>query len=234
MQMLIKVGDSGNPKGYKDGDVVDAFSELRIGYTHVEMLFKQHGLTRTFAHETHQYMFTKYGDGVSRLDLVNLTEDYLTDQPNDKGEYIHVQEYITRNPKKIYTVLGKQLWYGKPLTPTEERLDTLWEILAATAGKMRENYADWPVTDLEKCHFLPVSCCGTGHLSNGTVCTKKGSVIDRTGDEPVLVARRKWFVPYWDLGYDVDKVRNMEQSYDCRLPHDDSPLLDDTVMDKGL
>ena len=30
MELLIKVGDSGTPTGYKDGDIVEAFSTDRI------------------------------------------------------------------------------------------------------------------------------------------------------------------------------------------------------------
>ena len=231
MQLLVKIGDSENPLGYKDGDVVDTFSELRIGYTHAEMVCKAYDLEEYFLSKTSRYKFRKDGSGVIRTDLLTQESDIITAEPNDRGEYIDVDLYIERHPEKIYE---NNVWYGGSVQPTENSLEAIWNFILATRGIRREQYEDWPVTDLEKRHFLPLSCCGTGHLSNGTVCERKQSIYDTTGDEPVLVARRKWFVPYWDLGYDVDRVRNTEIPYDCRLSHDDSPLLDDTVLEKQL
>ena len=64
-----------------------------------------------------------------------------------------------------------------------------------------------------------------------------GTVVDRqnpvtTADE-VIVARRKWQVPYWDIsGVNVDDVRNENKEVDGRTALSDRPFVDDINVDK--
>ena len=53
-----------------------------------------------------------------------------------------------------------------------------------------------------------------------------------TGDD-VLVAKRRWQVPYWDItGVNVDDVRNEAKEVDGRTALDDRLFVDDINVDK--
>ena len=52
-----------------------------------------------------------------------------------------------------------------------------------------------------------------------------------TGDE-VISAKRKWQVPYWDLGANVDDIRNYNKEVDGRVDLDERPFVDDINVDK--
>tara|TARA_B100000686_G_C16245684_1_gene691918 strand:- start:331 stop:594 length:264 start_codon:yes stop_codon:yes gene_type:complete len=66
-------------------------------------------------------------------------------------------------------------------------------------------------------------------LSGHTVVDRQNPVT--TGDE-IIVARRKWQVPYWDLGVNVDDIRNQDKEVDGRTALNDRPFVDDINVDK--
>ena len=53
---------------------------------------------------------------------------------------------------------------------------------------------------------------------------------------PVILAKRKWFVPYWDLttelGSSVEELRNPNHMCDCRKPMDEREHIDILTFDK--
>ena len=53
---------------------------------------------------------------------------------------------------------------------------------------------------------------------------------------PVIVAKRRWFVPYWDLaaalGSSVDNLRNPNHMCDCRKEMEEREHIDILTFDK--
>ena len=53
---------------------------------------------------------------------------------------------------------------------------------------------------------------------------------------PVILAKRKWFVPYWDLsselGTSVDDLRDKDLECDCRKPMNEREHIDILTYDK--
>ena len=231
MQLLVKIGDSGHPSGYKDGDVVDTFSDERISKAMAQTLCNENeSLKDVYSKTFRKYLFIRsVSDSVIRRNLVTGEEDRLSSKPNDIGEYIHTSEYVARHPNKMFKIENRDAWYGG--TNADPDIEALWVSIHRLTGHDREDHKSWPVTELEKKHFIPMSCCGTGHLSGDTICSKKDEVLGEDGE---IVTMRKWHVPYWDLGMDVDTIRNIEVETDFRLPHDESPLIDLTIFEKEV
>ena len=50
--------------------------------------------------------------------------------------------------------------------------------------------------------------------------------------DDILVAKRRWQVPYWDLGVNVDDIRNQDKEVDGRIALNDRPFVDDINVDK--
>ena len=140
---------------------------------------------------------------------------------------------------------GDRHWYGKRLTNISG--EVVWDTLEAVSDHRRDDFSTWPLTELEKRQFLPITLTGKKatalgivdvELSDPTVDEMRGPLtrIDYQGDEPTetVIARRRFNVPYWDLsetlGINADLART--QITDARTA-DHIPHLDACVHDKG-
>lgn len=231
MQLLIKVGTSGDDPQYQDGDIVEAFSEERVLRMYAEQLCVG-WLREEYLKASSRYVFQRVGSFVERHDQVTGQTDVLGVVPNAKGEYINVEQFLS-GKRELFGSTGSERWYGGV---SDASYGAIWDQIEALSALRRSNYHHWPLTDIEKRHFLPISCCGTGELSHGTACSRLESVYS-DDEQPQLLHKRRWRVPYWDLtqslGIDVDEVRNGDAVVDVRHEHtDDSPQLDQTNQDK--
>jgi len=80
-----------------------------------------------------------------------------------------------------------------------------------------------------------MNCRGNGggviqELSSGSVNERHENAIDGSD---IVVAKRKWQVPYWDLsGVNVDDIRNEDKMMDGRVDMGDRPFVDNINVDK--
>lgn len=230
MQLLIKVNSSGDDPHYQDGDIVEAFSEERVLRMYAEQLCVG-WLREEYLKATSRYVFQRVGSFVERYDQ-NLGEtEVLGVVPNAKGEYINVEQFLARK-RELFGSKGSERWYGGN---SGASYGAIWDQIEALSASRRANYHDWPLSDTEKRHFLPISCCGTGELSHGTACSRLESIYSGE-DNQVILNKRRWRVPYWDLteslGVSVADVRNSDTIVDLRTIVEDSPQLDQTNQDK--
>ena len=252
MEILIKVGDSGTATGYKDGDIVAAFCTDRILKTNAESICTSterqlddvSGLNVSGTiHEARliissQYKFVRFGDDVERTDL--LTGD-VTVHNTTTAERIDVVEYLKRRLRSsrhnIFGTTGAEYWFGGSVNYDAH---ILWDEIENRSDHLRVNHKHWPLTPAEQRFFFPISTCGHhGHeddISHATAEQRTRSVVeDSESMEPVVLAKREWLVPYWDLAsvfaVSVDDVRNPGISVDARLGSG-SPHLDETEVNK--
>lgn len=252
MEILIKVGDSGSPTGYKDGDIVEAFSTDRILKTNAETICSStdrqwddvSGLnTSGTIHEARliissEYKFVRTGNNVERT---NLITGEVTVHNKTTDERIDVDEYLRRRLRSashnIFGGTGSEHWYGGSVNYDAQ---TLWDEIESLSDNLRLNHKHWPLSIAEQTFFLPISCCGhhgnEDDISYSTAEQRTHSITEDNGTpEPILIARREWMVPYWDLasdlGVNVDEVRNSGMTVDARLDSG-SPHLDDIEVNK--
>ena len=113
------------------------------------------------------------------------------------------------------------------------------------------DHTRFPFSDIEKRTFLAINTSGrryTGdsftrvELSGDTVHVRQEIAFEDPPEEIpedydlIVLARRKWFVPYWDLtaalGTSVDKLRNPNHICDCRKAMDEREHIDILTFDK--
>lgn len=261
MEVLIKTSSvSDDQTQYQDGDIVSALSDQRIAEMHAQEIcnyrkvpftvsgYRQNiPLVVNYLQETSLYRFERYGlnaKQVRRVNLITAEQEILSDTPNSKGEYIHVQEFIKRRLLSrycnIFGSIGHEFWFGGS-RPNPD-LSTIWNSIETHSDNLWEDNKTWPFTETEKRHFLPLRCCGGHHGEEEVVSSEEAferttSIFKVEEDEnnPILLAKRKWFIPYWDLSselsIDVDMVRNMSLIVDARDAHHPSHL-EDTNKDK--
>ena len=282
MELVLKINSVNNDqKSYQDGDIVQTFTNDHIHICHAEMichpkhfalntfgLRDRNTLLEKFMEKTSKYKFTRLNSNdVQRLNLLTNEEDILNTIPNSNNEYIDVYTYITRRKKhlrhKIFGVShGNEVWYGGIVTKDKVVIDTVWNDIETESNNLKSSHTHWPLSDIEKRHFLPLNCIGykfnrqtwtseVKELSIGTACERGCCVCepdvvvlnnegedDGTTEEGPMIAKRKWQVPYWDLNYslgiNVGDVRNKNKEVDIRS---DAPLIqrnkiDDINIDK--
>ena len=264
MELIVKVKSDGSNPYYQDGDVIDAMSLGRIHLAHAEMIchvdnfdFNTNGtrdlntLLHKFQEATHTYKFERLNSNdVRRTNLLTSEQDVLSTVPNADGESINAYYYIARrlkNPKhKIFGPSGGEIWYGKMRTDIETFIPVVWNHIETESNNLQNNHNNWPFTDLEKRHFICINTSGRNYtgdsftrveLSGDTVTTRSMPVIEEpTADEQMIIAKRQWFVPYWDLstelGSSIDDLRNPEHMCDCRKPMDEREHIDILTYDK--
>ena len=264
MELIVKVKSDGSNPYYQDGDVVEAMSLDRIYLAHAEMIchpdnfgFNANGtrdlgtLLQKFQEATHIYKFERLNSNdVKRTNLLTSEEDTINTIPNANGETIDVYQYISRRLKnsnhKIFGLSGSEVWYGKARTDFEVLLPVAWNHIETESDNLQDNHNNWPFTDLEKRHFICINTSGRNYdgdsftrveLSGDTVTTRSMPVLeDSEDDEQTMLAKRKWFVPYWDLsselGNSVDDLRNKDLGCDCRKPMNEREHIDILTYDK--
>ena len=125
-------------------------------------------------------------------------------------------------------------------------IPVVWNHIETESDNLKDDHNSWPFTDLEKRHFVCINTSGRNYtgdsftrveLSGDTVTTRSMPVIEEsTDDEQIIIAKRQWFVPYWDLstelGSSIDDLRNPEHMCDCRKPMDEREHIDILTYDK--
>jgi hypothetical protein len=231
-EVLLKVGDVGISKGteYKDGDVVTAFNDRRISQVHVNRIchvnkfgFNIDGLrpVNTLAQymleKTRQYKFVRVSKkAVKRINLLKLNEDIITDVPNASGEYMHVDLFLQYKRAtinhKVFGNTGKEIWYGGNTIYTEANLNTVWTEIESKTSETKANNNRWPVTNLEKKHFLAL----TVDDGDDTTFTELMSPITNSSND--ILIKRLHYIDWQnlDLGISVQDVQDETKEVDNR------------------
>ena len=213
-------------------------------------------LLEKFEQSTKTYKFERLNSNdVKRTNLITLEESIINTTPNTEGESINVYKYISRrlknNRHKIFGSQGSEIWYGKSKTHDSSIITSVWNDIETETTNLQVNNSNWPFTPREKRGFVCINTSGrdyTGEsftrveLSGDTVHERADSALEDPPAEipedydPVILAKRKWFVPYWDLstelGNSVDDIRNNSIECDCRKPAEEREHIDILTYDK--
>lgn len=213
-------------------------------------------LLMKFLEKTNLYKFERVNSNeVIRTNLITNEQDMFSSKPNADGHKINPYQYISRrlkSPKhKIFGSSGHEIWYGKSIPRSDMNIDSIWNDIETHTDKLKANHNNFPFSEIEKRNFACINTSGRDYttgsftrveLSVDTVSTREESVIEDPPVEisedysPVVLARRKWFVPYWDLttelGSSVDDLRNTDHMCDCRKEMDEREHIDILTFDK--
>jgi len=121
-------------------------------------------------------------------------------------------------------------------------LDSVWNDIEAHTDFLKADHLSWPFTDIEKRHFLPLNVSGfrdnsVTEISSETAVSRSDPVYSEEGSpDPILIAKRKWQVPYWDLStslsLNIDDVKDKSKAVDSRVARENRPHVDDINVDK--
>ena len=208
-----------------------------------------------FLERTKTYKFERINSNyVKRTNLITNEETILGKTANENGERIDPYQYITRRLKNKNHLIfraanGFAYWYGKSRNDID--IDALWNDIETHSDHLKSEHSNFPFSDIEKRYFAAINTSGRSYvgesftrveLSGDTVHTRQDPVLADPPEEipedydPIVLARRKWFVPYWDLtsalGSSVDNLRNPNHICDCRKEMDEREHIDILTFDK--
>tara|TARA_A100001201_G_scaffold34409_1_gene36628 strand:+ start:225 stop:1049 length:825 start_codon:yes stop_codon:yes gene_type:complete len=208
-----------------------------------------------FLERTKTYKFERVNSNyVKRTNLITSEEAILGKTANENGERIDPYQYITRRLKNKNHLIfraanGFAYWYGESRSDID--IDAVWSDIETHSDHLKSEHTKFPFSDVEKRAFLAINTSGRSYtgdsftrveLSGDTVHARQEIAFqDPPADipedyDPVVLARRKWFVPYWDLtaalGSSVDDLRNPNHMCDCRKEMDEREHIDILTYDK--
>jgi hypothetical protein len=239
--------------GYTDGDIVEAFSLNRIRLAHAQTLTSVQrfpldavsglrtpdtALDKVLA-VTHQYKFAFDNDTLTQTNLIT------GEVTNPAGNFVdYILRRLMNSEHMLFGVTSVTHWYGTLRSNLDA--EDVWDVLENCSDYLREDYSTWPVSEIEKRLFLPITMTGKQVTESGTVDVLlsdptvdefRSESVETTmdGDEPTttVLARRRFKVPYWDLsetlGIQPDIART--QMTDVRTS-EDIPHVDACIVDK--
>ena len=144
---------------------------------------------------------------------------------------------------------GLEYWYTKERNSID--VNAVWNDIETHTDFLQTDHTNFPFSDIEKRYFAAINTSGRSYigesftrveLSGDTVHVRQEIALEDPPEEipedydPVVLARRKWFVPYWDLttalGSSVDNLRNPNHVCDCRKAMDEREHIDILTFDK--
>jgi hypothetical protein len=173
--IVVKIGNSGD---YEEGDVIVAMNSKSTLFVQAEQLThpkkmqrKSNGniesgsLLEDFYESVREYKFERISDTEVRRTRrfisdastepvtytpVNMV-DVLSDTPNLKGEFIHVQKFIERNRQIVFGNSGSEYWYGGETMITDTKMGEVWDEIESKTSQVR-NY-NFSFSEQEKKSF---------------------------------------------------------------------------------
>lgn len=169
-ELMLKVDN--NSLRWREGDIVEAFSDFRISRVYANMIchvrksgFTFYGLrpvgslSQVWLDNVYQYRFHR----VSRTEVLRVHLD--TGERKLFGRtHIAVPQYIANRLRhsrhRIFGVPGAEFWHGGHKRYVEHKLQRIWGAIEERTNYRQEDFTRWPMGRIEQHHFAWVSVEG--------------------------------------------------------------------------
>lgn len=231
-ELILKIGNSINPKGYQDGDIIEAFNQRRIRKCHAEMIchvqysgfkpngFRPNGIAKKFRELTYQYKFERISEKeIKRTNLTSDDTEVFSNVPNAKGEQIDAELFIKRrlrHPKHAtFGATGAEVWFGGNKDFSSMSMDKVWGMIEADTQEREVNYLLWPLTEREKQVYLAIGVNDFSDMKLSEVLQplEKQIGVDKNGDPIMeLISKRKNYVSWQGLSLPETAARIQDKN----------------------
>lgn len=231
-ELVLKVGDYPDAKGYQDGDIICAFNQRRIRCTHAQYIchirdtafngdgLNVDGIARKYQEFTYQYKFERVSEKeIKRIELSSMKEEVFSNIPNVKGEHIYVAEYIRRrllhSIHRIFGTKDNEFWYGGNTDVSNTIMDNVWTMIEADTVNRESDFTLWPLTVIEKRGFLGLKI---NDFSEAEAMLFVESEYKTIGEEKILQKKRRRSIDWQSLILPASKsdIQDKTKSVDIR------------------
>ena len=152
-ELHIKVGDHPDPRNFKDGDVIHAFTDEQILYTNAQIIaraecpFNEFNLRTPgcllefFQSTLYQYKYERLGDNTTKRTDLTTGEEVFTKEPLVKR--------ITGNRHKIFGAPGLEYWYSGNIDWDITKINSVWDHIEANSTHKKADHLNYPFKDHE-------------------------------------------------------------------------------------
>lgn len=206
-ELALKIGTVSPDPAYQDGDVLCAFNRRMIRCVHAQHILNPRDAARNSAglvrnadplrnwfEATHQYRFERISPSqVRRRTLATNAVETISDNPNERGEYMDVALFVARRRQQpehcLFGVDGREIWYGGKIDVSDAKIDAVWNAIETKTPFQQANATRWPagIQDL-KSHLFVETDEFDDSAANDLVAPE---VDDGDPEQPVVVRRRK-------------------------------------------
>lgn len=212
-EIVIKIGNSDDPRQYRDGDIVEAFNRRRIRCMHAQHLsdvrvagftrdgLRPDGLARDIRQSICQYRFERISPTEVRRSN-GVTEEIFGPVANARGEQIDVSLFLKRRlaypGHAIFGVPGAEIWFGGNSDKSHVVLDRVWSNIEAKSDHREVDFTLWPLTRAEKQHFLCLPVDDFDEETWASMLRPETAPDPEDPDSQILVQKRTNFVQWRD------------------------------------
>ena len=235
-ELYLKTIDSGDPSGFSDGDIIQAFSNRQVLCHNAQMIcnprnfgFNPDGyrdlttLTYFMFQEFYQHKFIR----ISKREVKRIDQDGNEEIFSDTtSQQIYVQEYINRRRRNknhlIFGSEGKEYWFGGRSDFSQEKIDNLWSHITNQSGLLKKDYQILSLAATPPFTALPIGL--DQDLTDKDVIELNSSItktqlVDGL-EQDVIIRKRKNFIVWQDIDLvspvTVAKVNNINTRIDKR------------------
>jgi len=207
-ELVCKIGDTPQKDGYKDGDIIEAFTEKRTLVSHAETILNpwdadknDSGFLDINSHSHKMYSKTKQYRFEYVVDKVFRYNQFENDKQEDVTSQIDIKKFIAR---RIFTfcrpgrnglpMFGTRIlpvWFGGKTN--WDKLDDVWNDIETHVGKLKEDHKKWGLTSNELKLFMALPC--TGLTEEKAAAYKEPMYQDPSAENLVITKKRKHSIP---------------------------------------
>lgn len=234
-ELILKIGDSPEPLGYRDGDVLHAFNDEYLLWQHTQRIVDHRKIGGGFFKPLNSMAF-KCGEAVrqykyERLNRTTIRRTLLSDDsseelsstPNAKGEAIDVQLFVSGRIGSGLPMFGDEatvVWFGGNTGASLAKLATLWtDVITPETGLVQANHlskTNYRASVL-KAFYIVV----TDDFNNDRRAAIEEPDIDETDpNNLIFLAQRKWHVVWRNLSGLTDSDKQDIADKTVRVPVD--------------
>lgn len=232
-ELLIKVGDNPNPRGFKDGDIIHAFNNRDIKKVHAQHIVHVDKMPRNSDGNLKSgCLLDMYYQKVAELKIkrTSKNEVLITNLWTGETEIrnsttlrtMAVEQFFNRRinhpARKVFGVKGFEYVYGGGTKIDESTIDDVWIGIEARTLNRKSNHDKFPWTDKELSKYLVLNVDDFTDKQKAKY-TELDLDIDGT-----IIKKRKVKVNYKNIGLkqsDITNGENKNKKVDLR---DSSPM----------
>jgi len=246
--IVAYVGNHRNPFGYRDGDVIRTYSNMRILNTYAQhfchptlQLFNSDGLRypntllEIYLANVHQKLFQSISKTHVLCTNLWTGDREIFGPPDGSGKpHVWLQEDLRfkmrHHRHKIFGTKGKEWWYGGPIKINPRTIHKIWCEIEERMGVKRENYNLFPIGYEAMALYVSISV--------DDFSSEEGELLvsPEFGGNRNIIQKRKHKIQWSQLEgisqSDRNKIRDPSRKYDLRTKF--NYLRCDIVEDKSL
>ncbi len=240
-ELALYIGNHPDPKGYKEGDILQGFNDTHIQRVHAEHICKTtHELRRNWCDCMCEFRYERLSRTEAQIVRMSdgTTHRFESNIPflnpfntRNKREQMDIESYIERRKKAGKKFLdgtpGKEIWWGGRSSYGDQVcVDDIWQTIEAKTphNRTQEKYTLWSCGKCDLCEFLFISVDNfSNHERSILESTMTDNIVAEREDSSNenIIAKRLHKVNWKDelgiSGPTIDRIMNKQITIDGRV-----------------